>query len=34
MDNAAAAKKVLEELVTAVARSETNRLYRTVCRWW
>ena len=34
LDDAAAAKKVLEELVTAAARPETNRLYRTVCRWW
>ncbi|WPU08589.1 transposase [Pseudarthrobacter oxydans] len=24
----------LEELVKAAARPETNRLYRTVCRWW
>lgn len=34
LDDAAAAKKVLEELVTAAGRPETNRLYRTVCRWW
>ncbi|WP_157693488.1 transposase [Pseudarthrobacter equi] len=26
-------QKVLEELVKAAARPETNRLYRTVCRW-
>ncbi|MEW1918639.1 transposase [Pseudarthrobacter oxydans] len=34
LEDAAAAKKVLEELVKAAARQETNRLYRTVCRWW
>ncbi len=34
LDDATAAKKVLEELVTAAARPETNRLCRTVCRWW
>lgn len=34
LDDAAAAKKVLEELVKAAARPETNRLYRTVCRRW
>ncbi|MFF1251243.1 ISL3 family transposase [Pseudarthrobacter sp. NPDC058329] len=34
LEDAAAAKKVLEELVKAAARPETNRLYRTVCRWW
>jgi transposase len=28
------AKKEFEELVKAAARPETNRLYRTVCRWW
>nr|WP_286133711.1 transposase [Arthrobacter sp. Leaf137] len=27
------AKELLEELVKAAARPETNRLYRTVCRW-
>jgi transposase len=32
LDDAAAAKKVLEELVAAAARPETNRLYRTVSR--
>ena len=34
LEDAAAAKKELEELVKAAARPETNRLYRTVCRWW
>ncbi|MGO4234850.1 transposase [Pseudarthrobacter sp. YAF2] len=34
LEDAAAAKKVLEGLVTAATRPETNRLYRTVCRWW
>ncbi|WP_278184699.1 transposase [Arthrobacter sp. S39] len=34
LEDAAAAKKVLEELVTEAGRPETNRLYRTVCRWW
>lgn len=34
LEDAAAAKKVLEELVKAAARPETNRLYRTVCRGW
>jgi len=34
LDDAAAAKTKLEELVKAAARPETNRLYRTVCRWW
>lgn len=34
LDDAAAAKNELEELVKAAARPETNRLYRTVCRWW
>jgi transposase len=33
-DDAAAAKNVLEELVTEAARPETNRLYRTVCERW
>jgi transposase len=27
-------QKVLEELVKTAERPETNRLYRTVCRWW
>lgn len=34
LEDAAAAKTKLEELVKAAARPETNRLYRTVCRWW
>ena len=34
LEDATAAKKVLEELVKAAARPETNRLCRTVCRWW
>jgi transposase len=34
LEDAAAAKEVLEELVEAAGRPETNRLYRTVCRWW
>ena len=34
LEDAAEAKTVLEELVKAAARPETNRLYRTVCRWW
>lgn len=34
LEDAGAAKNVLEELVKAAARPETNRLYRTVCRWW
>lgn len=34
LQDAATAKKVLEELVKAAARPEANRLRRTVCRWW
>jgi transposase len=34
LDDVAAAKEQLEILVKAAARPETNRLYRTVCRWW
>lgn len=34
LEDAAAAKTKLEELVMAAARPETNRLYRTICRWW
>ncbi|MGC7153897.1 ISL3 family transposase [Paenarthrobacter ureafaciens] len=34
LEDAAAAKTKLEELVKAAARPESNRLYRTVCRWW
>ncbi len=33
-EDAATAKKELEELVKAAARLEANRLYRTVCRRW
>ncbi|MET3352003.1 UNVERIFIED_ORG: transposase [Arthrobacter sp. UYEF1] len=32
--DAAAAKEELRVLVEAAARPETNKLYRTVCRWW
>ena len=32
--DAAAAKEDLKVLVDAAARPETNKLYRTVCRWW
>ncbi len=31
---AAAAKEELKDLVEAAGRPETNKLYRTVCRWW
>jgi transposase len=31
---AAAAKDELKVLVDAAGRPETNKLYRTVCRWW
>ncbi|MEV7638270.1 ISL3 family transposase [Pseudarthrobacter enclensis] len=34
LEDAAAAKTKLEEPVKEAARPETNRLYRTVCRWW
>lgn len=34
LEDASAAKNELEELVKKAARPETNRLYRTVCRWW
>ncbi|MFB8370965.1 transposase [Pseudarthrobacter sp. NPDC055928] len=34
LEDAATAKTELEELVKAAACPETNRLYRTVCRWW
>lgn len=34
LEDAASAKTRLEGLVKAAARPETNRLYRTVCRWW
>uniref|UniRef100_UPI0013C52B58 transposase n=1 Tax=Arthrobacter celericrescens TaxID=2320851 RepID=UPI0013C52B58 len=32
--DAAAAKEELKALVEAAGRPETNKLYRTVCRWW
>ena len=32
--DAAAAKEELKDLVEAAGRPETNKLYRTVCRWW
>jgi transposase len=32
--DAAAAKDELKALVEAADRQETNKLYRTVCRWW
>jgi transposase len=32
--DAAAAKEELKVLVEAAGRPETNKLYRTVCRWW
>ena len=32
--DATAAKEELKTLVEAVGRPETNKLYRTVCRWW
>lgn len=32
--DAAAAKEDLKVLVDAAGRPETNKLYRTVCRWW
>jgi transposase len=34
LQDAEAAKTELEELVKAAGRPETNRLFRTVCRWW
>ncbi|WP_426996755.1 ISL3 family transposase [Pseudarthrobacter sp. N5] len=34
LEEAAAAKDELEILVKAAGRPETNRLYRTICRWW
>ncbi|MBA4103969.1 MAG: ISL3 family transposase, partial [Arthrobacter sp.] len=34
LGDAETAKTELEELVKAAARPETNRLFRTVCRWW
>ena len=32
--DAAAAKEDLKVLVEAAGRPETNKLYRTICRWW
>ena len=32
--DAAAAKDRLQALVERAAQPETNRLWRTVCRWW
>jgi transposase len=32
--DAAVAKEELKNLVEGAARPETNKLYRTVCRWW
>ncbi|MET4589353.1 transposase [Arthrobacter sp. 754] len=32
--DAAAAKNRLQALVEQAAQPETNRLWRTVCRWW
>lgn len=34
LEDAAAAKTRLQELVQQAAQPETNRLWRTVCRWW
>ncbi|AOY70098.1 transposase [Arthrobacter sp. ZXY-2] len=34
LKDAAAVTGVLEKLVKTAARPGTNRLYRTVCRWW
>ncbi|WP_426763928.1 transposase [Pseudarthrobacter sp. 1G09] len=34
LEDAAAAKQSSKNFVKAAARPETNRLYRTVCRWW
>ncbi|WP_435875192.1 ISL3 family transposase [Pseudarthrobacter oxydans] len=34
LDDAGAAKNALADLVARAAMPETNRLYRTVCRWW
>ena len=34
LSDAAAAKEDLQILVEAAARPETNKLYRSVCRWW
>ncbi|MGY4543929.1 transposase [Arthrobacter sp. UYNi723] len=34
LEAADAAKSALADLVERAAMPETNRLYRTVCRWW
>jgi len=34
LEDAAAAKTRLQELVERTGQSEARRLYRTVCRWW
>jgi transposase len=34
LEDADAAKNALADLVARAAMPETNRLYRTVCRWW
>ncbi|MCO4238787.1 transposase [Pseudarthrobacter sp. MDT3-28] len=34
LEATAAAKTALTDLVERAAMPETNRLYRTVCRWW
>lgn len=34
LEDASAAKHRLQELVGIAAQPETNRLWRTVCRWW
>jgi transposase len=34
LQDAAAAKGRLQELVEIAAQPETNRLWRTICRWW
>ncbi|WP_253907881.1 transposase [Arthrobacter sp. H20] len=34
LEDAAAAKQVLQELVERTDQPEARRLYRTVCRWW
>jgi transposase len=32
--DAASAKEELKVFVDAAGRPETNKLYRTICRWW
>ncbi|MDQ0674003.1 transposase [Pseudarthrobacter siccitolerans] len=34
LEDVGAAKNALADLVARAAMPETNRLYRTVCRWW